>query len=96
MVAGIVVAGLMLLITRSASVAQDRNFGRYPCTMDCADQSAGYDWARRRGVTAPENCPSGNSQSFNEGCRAYTENPRRDAGRDGSGDPNITPRSRQR
>ena len=91
-----VIAGLILLITSSASVAQDRNFRRYPCTVDCADESAGYAWARRRGITAPENCPPGNSEAFLQGCRAYTENPRGDAGRDESSYPSNAPRPRQR
>lgn len=46
--------------------------GNYPCTSDCSGHRAGYEWARNRGISDPYQC-TGNSQSFIEGCRAFTE-----------------------
>ncbi|MFH1533340.1 MAG: hypothetical protein ABID64_00195 [Nitrospirota bacterium] len=33
---------------------------------------AGYEWAKDKEISDPDNC-GGNSQSFIEGCRAYTK-----------------------
>ena len=41
----------------------------YPCTVDCSGHEAGYNWAKRKGITDPANC-TGHSLSFIEGCRA--------------------------
>lgn len=35
-----------------------------PCTKDCSGHKAGYEWAKRKGVTAP---PMSSSPSFNNG-----------------------------
>lgn len=32
---------------------------------------AGADWAYNNGITDPSECPSGNSWSFEEGCREF-------------------------
>lgn len=42
----------------------------YGCTEDCSGHEAGYKWAIDNGVNDPSLC-GGNSQSFEEGCRAY-------------------------
>ena len=42
------------------------------CTDDCSGHEAGYRWAQEQGITDPGDC-GGNSQSFEEGCRAYAE-----------------------
>jgi len=46
--------------------------GNYSCTSDCSGHRAGYEWARNRGISDAYQC-TGNSQSFIEGCRAFTE-----------------------
>ena len=46
--------------------------GNYSCTSDCSGHRAGHEWARNRGISDPAQC-TGNSQSFIEGCRAFTE-----------------------
>jgi|GEM_PF-4218481 hypothetical protein len=45
------------------------NFHGYPCTVDCSGHKAGYDWAKRKGITDPSQC-TGKSRSFIEGCWA--------------------------
>ena len=47
-------------------------FGGYGCTDDCSGHEAGYAWAEENGIDDPDTC-GGNSQSFEEGCRAYAE-----------------------
>ena len=47
-------------------------FMGYDCTEDCSGHEAGYDWAGNNGISDPDDC-GGNSQSFEEGCRAYAE-----------------------
>lgn len=47
-------------------------FEGYECTEDCSGHEAGYSWAEENGITDPNDC-GGNSQSFIEGCMAYTE-----------------------
>lgn len=47
-------------------------FEGYECTEDCSGHEAGYAWAEENGITDPDDC-GGNSQSFIEGCMAYTE-----------------------
>jgi GNAT superfamily N-acetyltransferase len=45
----------------------------YPCTKNCQGHIAGDDWAQDRGITDPNDCPYGNSNSFWEGCRSEAE-----------------------
>ncbi len=47
-------------------------FHGYACTEDCSGHEAGYQWAEENGITDASDC-GGNSQSFIEGCIAYTE-----------------------
>lgn len=47
-------------------------FMGYDCTEDCSGHEAGYNWADDNGISDPDDC-GGNSQSFEEGCRAYAE-----------------------
>jgi hypothetical protein len=58
--------------------AQDRTFGGFDCTVDCSGHSAGYKWAEKKGIDDETDCPDGNSQSFHEGCVAYTQDNARD------------------
>jgi len=48
-------------------------FRNYPCTKDCSGHQAGYDWATYWGITDPNECPYGHSNSFWEGCRSRGE-----------------------
>lgn len=45
----------------------------YPCTKDCSGHMAGDQWAQNRGITDPDQCPYGNSNSFWEGCKSEAE-----------------------
>jgi hypothetical protein len=47
-------------------------FMGYECTEDCSGHEAGYGWAEENEITDPDDC-GGNSESFEEGCRAYAE-----------------------
>ena len=60
-----------------AAPAEDRTYGGFECTDDCSGHAAGYKWAKERDIDDEANCPKGNSQSFQEGCIAYTEDPDR-------------------
>lgn len=61
---------LMLLVPGAVAAAE---FHGYPCTKDCSGHKAGYDWAKKKNITDPADC-HGRSQSFVEGCRAFTQN----------------------
>lgn len=74
-----------------AANAQDRTFGGYECTDDCEGHSAGFKWAERKGIEDSEHCPYGNSQSFHEGCLAYTQDPTHDPDEDDDGNPTGSP-----
>jgi hypothetical protein len=66
--------------------AQDRTFGGFDCTVDCSGHSAGYKWAEKKGLDDEADCPAGNSQSFHEGCVAYTRDNSLDPDADDNGD----------
>ena len=53
-------------------VSAERSFKGYVCTQDCSGHKAGYEWARRKGISDPARC-GGKSQSFIEGCMAYAK-----------------------
>lgn len=55
-----------------ANSADTNTFHGYACTGNCSGHKAGYSWAERNAITDPDDC-GGNSQSFIEGCRAYSE-----------------------
>lgn len=48
------------------------NYGTSECTIDCSGHDAGYEWAQDNDITDTE-YSEGNSESFNEGVRAYAE-----------------------
>lgn len=60
-------------------------FGGYECTEDCSGHKAGYDWAEQNSVSSDSDC-GGNSQSFEEGCKAYVEDPDRGGDQDDDGE----------
>jgi hypothetical protein len=56
--------------------------------VDCSGHAAGYKWADDHSITDELDCPDGNSQSFQEGCVAYTQdNMRSDPDEDDDGKP---------
>jgi hypothetical protein len=59
-------------------------FGGNDCTEDCSGHVAGYRWAEENSVTSASDC-NGNSQSFNEGCETYVDDPSRGADEDDQG-----------
>lgn len=71
----IVIAALGILVLSwflSRNQSGSQYFNGYECTSDCSGHEAGYQWAEDKGITDPDDC-GGNSQSFIEGCRSYTE-----------------------
>jgi hypothetical protein len=66
---------------------QDRTFGGYSCTDECEGHSAGFKWAQSKDIDDASHRPYGNSQSFHEGCLAYTEDPDHDPDEDDDGNP---------
>lgn len=53
-------------------VPSHRQFRGYSCTQDCSGHEAGYEWARKKGVTERSQC-GGRSRSFIEGCQAFAD-----------------------
>lgn len=52
--------------------------GSADCTDDCSGHDAGYQWAEDNDVSDESEC-DGDSESFNEGCRAYADDNSDDA-----------------
>jgi hypothetical protein len=76
----------LLTALMSPAAAQDRTYGGFDCTVDCSGHAAGYKWADDHDITDELDCPEGNSQSFHEGCVAYTQdNMRSDPDEDDDG-----------
>jgi hypothetical protein len=78
-----ILAGAAALAWSTSAVAQ-QTFGGYDCTEDCSGHKAGYDWAQKKQISDSSDC-SGNSESFVEGCEAYTEDPNRGSDEDDGG-----------
>ena len=72
---------LPVTLAHTAS-AQAQTFGDFDCTVDCSGHEAGYNWADQHGIDDEKNCPDGNSQSFHEGCIAYTRDSNQGADED--------------
>lgn len=64
--------------------ADYQTFGGNECTVDCSGHAAGYEWAERKGITDEADCYS-RSQSFEEGCRTYLDDPYRGYDEDDDG-----------
>jgi hypothetical protein len=76
-----------LIALGNSTSAQKRTYGGYQCTDDCSGHAAGYEWAKEHEIDDEAKCPEGNSQSFHEGCLAYTQDPdRADPHEDDNGD----------
>ena len=80
-----VLVALFLSASPPAAFPQDRTFGGYDCTVDCSGHKAGYEWAEQNNISDESGC-NGNSQSFEEGCKAYVEDPGRGADEDDDGE----------
>lgn len=76
---------LTLMSASGTSLASDRTFGGYDCTSDCSGHAAGYRWAEQNGIQNAYRC-RGNSNSFIEGCKVFTQDPYRGADEDDDGD----------
>ena len=61
--------GSYVVCTPTASAGTSKG---YTCTKDCSGHEAGYEWAKRRGISDRTHC-TGKSQSFVEGCIAYAD-----------------------
>ena len=71
-----------MVISVENSLAQ--SFGGNDCIEDCEGHAAGYRWAEENNIADETDC-NGNSQSFNEGCQTYLEDPDRGADEDDDG-----------
>ena len=76
---------LALSLSLTAFSASAQTFGGNDCTDDCSGHKAGYEWAQENNLTNESDC-SGNSSSFEEGCRTFVEDPSRGAGYNDDGD----------
>jgi hypothetical protein len=81
----IAIAIVPWLVFANFARAQDRTFGDFDCTEDCSGHAAGYSWAEKHSIDDESDCPQGNSQSFHEGCIAYSRDPSRGADEDDDG-----------
>lgn len=87
-------ATLLFLTLGHIASAQAQTFGDFNCTVDCSGHEAGYNWADQHGIHNEEDCPDGNSQSFHEGCIAYTRDSNQGADEDDQGNTVGIPRER--
>ncbi|MES0028021.1 hypothetical protein [Mesorhizobium sp. M0040] len=62
-----------------------QTFGGNDCTEDCSGHKAGFDWAEQNQISNERDCSS-NSQSFNEGCQTFVEDPSRGSEEDDEGE----------
>ncbi|MBY5474650.1 MULTISPECIES: hypothetical protein [Rhizobium] len=73
-----------LLVPSLSGLTFAQSFGGNSCVDNCEGHSAGYEWAEDNGIQSEDEC-SGNSSSFEEGCRTYVEEPDRGAEYDDDG-----------
>ncbi|MBY3344894.1 hypothetical protein [Rhizobium laguerreae] len=78
----LLMSALLLPSFTSASFAQ--SFGGNSCVDNCEGHRAGYEWAEQNDIQSEDDC-SGNSSSFEEGCRTYVEDSDRGADYDDEG-----------
>ncbi|MER9455564.1 hypothetical protein [Mesorhizobium sp. M0478] len=71
-----ILAAVVITAAISTPTLAQQTFGGNECTDDCSGHKAGYDWAEQNQISDESNCSS-NSQSFNEGCQTYVEDPSR-------------------
>ncbi|MBB4440692.1 MULTISPECIES: hypothetical protein [Rhizobium] len=73
-----------LLVATLAAPVFAQSFGGNSCVDNCEGHRAGYEWAEENGIQSEDDC-SGNSSSFEEGCRTYVEDSDRGAEYDDDG-----------
>jgi hypothetical protein len=76
---------LASFVGMAAAAEAQETFGGYECTEDCSGHKAGYEWAEQNSVSSDDDC-GGNSQSFEEGCKTYVEDPSRGGGENDDGE----------
>ncbi|MER9531029.1 hypothetical protein NLY43_04365 [Mesorhizobium sp. C416B] len=76
---------LMLAASLATPCFAQETFGGNDCTEDCSGHKAGYDWAEQNQISNESDCSS-NSQSFNEGCQTFVEDPSRGSDEDDEGE----------
>jgi hypothetical protein len=64
------VAAIALVGSVGAGSVSADSFGGDACLNDCSGHQAGYQWAQQHDIGDESSC-SGNSSSFNEGCRTF-------------------------
>jgi len=79
-----VAAAALATAIATPGIAQ-QTFGGNDCTDDCSGHKAGYDWAEQHQISDENDCSS-NSQSFNEGCQTFVEDPSRGSEEDDEGE----------
>lgn len=62
----------LAILALLVGVTRAESFKGYECRKDCSGHRAGYEWAKKKGVTEPRQC-TGKSQSFVEGCKAWAD-----------------------
>lgn len=67
---------IIICVSLSINTAFAGTYEGYECTEDCSGHRAGYEWAQENDINEEADCV-GKSYSFEEGCRAFTENPDR-------------------
>lgn len=78
----ILYVSVLLMPIASTSFAQ--SFGGNSCIDNCEGHKAGYEWAEDNDIQDEDDC-SGNSSSFEEGCKTYVEDADRGAEYDDDG-----------
>lgn len=78
------IVGATVLCVTAPAIADDRYFGGNECTEDCTGHAAGFRWAEENSVSDPSDC-NGNSNSFDEGCQTFVDEPSRGADEDDAG-----------
>ena len=66
------VAAIALVGSGGAGSVSADSFGGNACLSNCSGHQAGYQWAQQHDIEDGSSC-SGNSSSFNEGCRTFIE-----------------------
>ena len=80
-----IAVGFLSFATPSIARNDDwATFGGYDCLASCLGHARGYRWAEARRIKL---CPDTPSQSFNEGCEVFIDDPYRGADEDDDGDP---------
>jgi hypothetical protein len=69
----VVLAGVAICALAYMAIPQDQTDAGYACADDCSGYEAGYKWAEQHSIDDEDYCAEGDSQSFHDGCIAYTQ-----------------------